>query len=119
MPQSRTTRSSQSPTSPQTFFRNLKDKPKNPNKKDTSPLTFFRNLKDKPVKRKAPQQAQQQAHQVSPKKETSIERRMKIIEKNMKEIDEKVKRINGTGYHTLSFLDGNRQGTKVLLRKKQ
>lgn len=108
MPQTRASQTSRSPTSPLTFFRNLKEKPKQP-KKDTSPLTFFRNLKEKPVKRRA-------AHAAHA--DTSIERRMKIIENNMKEIEDKVKKINGTGYHTLSFLDGNRKGVKVLLKKK-
>ena len=111
MPQTQASQTSRSPTSPLTFFRDLKDKPKQP-KKDTSPLTFFRNLKDKPVKRKPTARKSP-----SPKHETSIESRMKIIERNMKEIDEKVKRINSNAYHTISFLDGNRKGAKVLLRK--
>jgi len=113
MPQTHSSQTSRSPISPLTFFKNLKDKPKQP-KKDISPLTFFKNLKDKPVKRKVATRKS-----TSPKRETSIESRMKIIERNMKEIDEKVKRINSNAYHTISFLDGNRKGAKVLLRKKQ
>jgi len=51
------------------------------------------------------------------KRETSIEHRMKIIEKQMREIDDKVKKINSAGYHHITFLDGKRNGAKVLLKK--
>jgi hypothetical protein len=83
---------------------------------DVSPLTFFRNLKDKPLKRKQ----NNLPRSLSPtlmKRETSIENRMKIIEKRMREIDDKVNKINSAGYHHITFLDGKRNGTKVLLKK--
>ena len=110
-------------TSPLTFFTNLKNKPKKTKKapckalsNDVSPLTFFKNLKDKPLKRKQ----NNSPRSLSPalmKRETSIEHRMKIIEKRMREIDDKVKEINSAGYHHITFLDGKRNGAKVLLKK--
>uniref|UniRef100_A0A6C0L9P6 Uncharacterized protein n=1 Tax=viral metagenome TaxID=1070528 RepID=A0A6C0L9P6_9ZZZZ len=112
-----------SSTSPLTFFTNLKNKPKKTKKapskalsNDISPLTFFKNLKDKPLKRKQ-NNSQRSLSPALMKRETSIEHRMKIIEKQMREIDDKVKKINSAGYHHITFLDGKRNGAKVLLKK--
>jgi hypothetical protein len=108
-----------SSTSPLTFFTNLKNKPKKTKKapsNDVSPLTFFKNLKDKPVKRKQ-NYSQRSLSPTLMKRETSIENRMKIIEKRMREIDDKVKKINSAGYHHITFLDGKRNGAKILLKK--
>jgi hypothetical protein len=113
-----------SSTSPLTFFTNLKNKPKNPKKvptkalsNDVSPLTFFKNLKDKPLKRKQNNSQRTTPPSALMMRETSIEHRMKIIEKRMREIDDKVKKINSAGYHHITFLDGKRNGAKVLLKK--